>query len=202
MVVVCLQLNLGVRPQLPVMFRMLEAMLHRLVQAMIWSTGCSGLLPPSHLVAQDSTYFEVLSVPPASLGTCVSPRPQDSASDVVARGGHLVITSIAPNRRREIAFLNAVKGDATSFMDIAYRSTGLLYSNGDNVVAIIDSAGRVRGFRQHMIVQLSDSGSGRLDTLELRAMRELRQSSAKPLDARAQRKVQHLVDWLRKRCPN
>jgi hypothetical protein len=180
-------------------------MLNRaIVQAMIWSTGFSGLLPPAHLVAQDSSYFEVLSVPPASVGTCVSPRPHDSASGVVARGGHLVIKSTAPNRRREIGFLNDVKGDATTLMDVVFRSTGLLSSSGDNVVAIIDSAGRVRGFRQHTTVQLPDSGSEKLDTLELRAMKEhsLRQSSAEPLDARAQRKVQHLLNWLRKRCPN
>jgi len=172
---------------------------------MIWSTGFSALLPPTHLVAQDSWYFEVLSVPPHSVGTCVSERPKDSDSNAVARGGHLVITSTAPNHRREIAFLDNLKGDATSFMDMTFRSTGLLSSDGDNVVAIIDSAGRVRGFRQHMIVQAPDSGGReRLDTLEPRAMRGhgVRQSSAEPLDARAQRKAQHLVDWLRKRCPN
>ena len=176
----------------------------RIVQAMVWSMTFAWLLTPSHLVAQDSKYFEILSIPPRSVGTCVSPPAQDSASNVVARGAHLVITGVAPNRRREIAFLNAAKGDATSLMDIVHRSTGSLSGNGDYVVANIDSAGRVRGFRQHITVQMSDSGVGTPDTAGLRAMREhaVRQSSAEPLDARAQRKVQHLVDWVRKRCPN
>jgi hypothetical protein len=171
---------------------------------MIWSMSFAWLLTPSHLVAQDSTYFEVLSIPPRSVGTCVSPRAQDSASNVVPRGAHLVITSVALNRRREIALLDDIKGHATSFMDIVYRSTDSLSSNGDHVVAIIDSARRVRGFRQHMAVQMSDSGVATLDTAGLRAMREhgVRHSSTEPLDARAQRKVQHLVDWVSKRCPN
>ena len=186
------------------MFRTLEMMLIRLIlQVMIWSMGLSLLLMPSQLVAQDPTYFQILSVPPRSVGTCVSAGPQDSSSDVVARGAHLVITSTGPNRRREIAFLNAGKSDAISFMDIVFRSTGLLSTSGDNVVAIIDSAGKVRGFRQHSTVQLSDSGLARFDTAGLRAMREhaIRKSSGEPLNPTAQRKVRHLVDWVRKRCP-
>lgn len=179
-------------------------MLRRLIfQAMPWSMGLLRMFLPSNVVAQEPTYFQVLSVPPRSVGTCMSARGQDSSADGVAREAHLVVTSIAPNRRREIGVVNDVKRDGIRFMDVVLRSNGLLSSSGDYVVAIIDASGRVRGFRQHRVVQMSDSSVAGLDTAGLRAMGEHtgRKSSAEPLNTTAQRKVRQLADWVRKRCP-
>ena len=103
-----------------------------------------------------------------------------------------------------MAFRNDMITGATSFMDMTVNATGLLSSSGENVVAIIDSAERVSGYRQRTTIQMRDRGRRSLDTLEVRVMKgqTVRQSPDEPLDASAQREVQDLVDWLRKRCPN
>jgi hypothetical protein len=182
---------------------MLKIMLLRLiVAAMVWPMVFFGLVVPMRLVAQDATYFQALSIPPRSVGTCLSAGPQRNSSDVVVTEARLVMTSVAPNRRREILVVSDVRGRSIRFADIVVGSTGLLSSAGDNVVANIDAAGQARGFRMHGTVRMSDSGVVQLDTASLHAMREraVRQSSREPLNATAQREVQKLVDWMRTRC--
>jgi hypothetical protein len=183
---------------------MLKTMLLRLTfAAMVGPMVSFGLAMPTRLVAQDATYFQALSIPPGSVGTCLSARPQGNSSDVVATEARLVMTSVAPSRRREILVVRDVRQRTIRFADIVVGSTGLLSSTGDNVVAIIDAAGQARGFRLHGTVQMSDSAAVRRDTASFRAMREhaVRQSSREPLDATAQREVQKLVEWMRTRCP-
>jgi hypothetical protein len=186
------------------LFRMLKTMVLRLaVAATVWPMVSFGLVVPTRLVAQDATYFQALSIPPRSVGTCLSAGPHGNSSHVVATEARLVMTSVAPNRRREILVVSDVRGRAIRFADMVVASTGLLSSTGDNVVAVIDAAGQARGFRLRGTVQMPDSAAARLDTASIRAMREhaVRQSSREPLDATAQHEVQKLVDWMRTRCP-
>jgi hypothetical protein len=179
-------------------------MLYRVfIQAMICTTLSLILLAPAELMGQSSSYFNVLSLPPASVGTCVAARSNVTTSDVLSRESHLVITGPTLGRRREIAARENLNTGAISLMDVTYRATGVRTSVGDDVVAIIDSTGRIRGSRQKINVQVL-SARRILDTLDLRALREhtVRGSSAKPLDTEQRHEVQHLVDWLRKRCPD
>jgi hypothetical protein len=121
----------------------------------------------------------------------------------LARETQLVITTVEPNSRREIRVITGVNENATTFADMVYRSTGLLSSTADNVVARIDEAGQMRGFRQQNTVQMSDTAAARIDTMALRVMKDhaVRHSSRKSLDATTKTKVRQLVDWMSKRCP-
>jgi len=183
---------------------MLKTMLLRLtVPAMVWPMVSFGLVVATRLVAQDATYFKALSIPPRSVGTCLPSSAHRGPRDVGATEARLVMTSVAPNRRREIVVVSDSRGRTIRFADNVFASTGLFSSTGDNVVAFIDAAGQSRGFRLHGTVQLLDSAAVRFDTASLRAMREhaVRQSWREPLDATAQRGVQKLADWMRTRCP-
>jgi hypothetical protein len=188
----------------PAMFGNLEPMLTRLTIApMLSPILFFGLLMPACLVAQDAAYFQALSVPPRSVGTCVPAAPQRNLPDSVTTEPRLVITSVAPAIRREILVIRNVKSHVVVFSEIVSRSTDSGSGTGDYVVAIIDAAGRVRGARLRTAMRMSNSAVSRPDTASIRAMTEhaARQSSREPLDAKTQRKVQKLVDWMRTRCP-
>lgn len=158
---------------------------------------------PSSLVAQAPSYFKVLSVPPSTAGTCMSTRPQRSAGDKVAAQYKLVMTGLSPNRRREITVLADTSGRVISYSEMTDVATGILSSAGEGIIANIDTAGRVQGFRIHNTVRSADTVAAPFDTAALRKAkpRGIVKTSHEPLDAASQRKVKELVALVRKRCP-
>jgi hypothetical protein len=158
---------------------------------------------PSSLAAQAPAYFKALSIPPSTVGSCASMRPQRNAGDPVAAQYKLVMTGQAPNRRREITVFADTSGRAIRYAEMTDMATGVLSSAGDGIIANIDAAGRVAGFRIHNTVRSADTVAAPFDTAALRKTkpRAVVKSSNEPLDAASQRKVKALVAFVRKRCP-
>lgn len=158
---------------------------------------------PSPLAAQAPAYFKVLTIPPNTAGTCASMRPQRNAGDQVAAQYKLVMTGQAPNRRREITVFADTSGRAIRYAEMSDMATGALSSAGEGIIANIDPAGRVAGFRIHNTVRSADTVAAPFDTAALRKTkpRAVVKSSNEPLDAASQRKVKALVAFVRKRCP-
>ena len=167
--------------------------------------GISLIRVPIKSEAQNQNAFEPLSVPPKSAGTCdnnlrVRAEPHTGSG---VRRVHLVMTAIEPTRRREItAFIR--NGKPVMFSEMIFRSTSMLVSSDDLVLARFDSLGRVTGFHTHGTTQLPDSTPGKLDTAFLRRMSEnaVTKSTRSALDQGSARKVERLVAWLEKRCPS
>jgi hypothetical protein len=158
---------------------------------------------PSSVAAQGSAYFKLLSIPPSTVGSCASTRPQRTAADQVAAQYKLVMTGQAPNRRREITVFADTSGRAIRYAEMTDMATGVLSSAGEGVIANIDTAGRVAGFRIRNTVRSADTLAAPFDTAALRKAnpRAIVKSSNAPLDAASQRKVKELVAFVRKRCP-
>ncbi|HEY4954060.1 MAG TPA: hypothetical protein VII02_04165 [Gemmatimonadaceae bacterium] len=170
--------------------------------AIVRSVVFVALLAPVRVVAQDETYFQTLAVPPRFVGTCVAMDPRRAGNGVLLKEAHLVMTAVAPNRRREIMIYSDTLGRVIGLSEFEFVSTGLLSQTADQVVANIDAVGRTVGFHDHNTIQMSDSGIVRFDTVALRRMNEhaVRRSSHEALDGTAQLKVRKLVDWMRTRC--
>jgi hypothetical protein len=115
---------------------------------------------------------------------------------------HLIMTSMRPTRRREILVYGDSLGHTVGLSEFGFASSGLLSATGDQVIANIDATGRVRGFHDRDVIQMSDSGIVGFDTAALRRMREhaVHRSSREALDGTAQLKVRKLMDWMRSRC--
>jgi hypothetical protein len=160
------------------------------------------LLGTRPLGAQGAAYFQALAVPPRSMGTCmpVEARPVLNTSVTTSR---LVMASIPPGRRREIAVSVDVKGRPVSYSETSFASRSSFSSEGDDVFASLDAQGNVHGWRLRTTSHLSDSLSLRLDSTAFRRMNEHMSSTSvrDPLDADSQRRVLELVKWLRSRCP-
>ena len=160
-------------------------------------------LAPSRLPAQGAMHFQALAIPPNSVGTCASRRLAGNGGNQPVVEYRLVMTGRAPSRRRELIVSVDTSGRATRYAEMGNISTGLLSSYGDGIIATIDTANRVRGFRIHNTVRTSDTTIGRADAAASRTAngKALVQSSHEPLDAAAQRRVKELVALVRKRCP-
>ncbi len=160
-------------------------------------------LAPHRLLAQGAMHFQALAIPPSSVGTCASRRVPGNAGTPPIAEHRLVIASRAPSRRREIIVSVDTARHTIRYAEMGNVSTGLLSSDGDAVVAIVDSANAVHGFRIHNTVRTSDPAVGRSDTAARPSSKERAQvqSSHEPLDAREQRRVKELVALVRKRCP-
>ena len=158
---------------------------------------------PSSLAAQVPAYFTVLSIPPSTVGSCASMRPQRNAGDQVAAQYKLIMTGQAPNRRREITVFADTSGRAIRYAEMSDMATGVLSSAGEGIIANIDTKGRVAGFRIRNTVRSADTVAAPFDTAALRKAkpRAVVKSSNEPLDAASQRKVKALVAFVRKRCP-
>jgi hypothetical protein len=171
----------------------------RIVLPLLFSVALSS----SPIAAQGPARLHALAVPPSSVGTCMSTRPQRKAGDKVLAEHKLVMTTRAPNGRREITVFVDTAGRAFRYSETTNVATGILSSVGQAVIAEIDSAGHVHGFRIHTSVRAADTISSPLDTATLRKMRQraVVKSSHEPLDAADQRKVKELVALLRTRCP-
>jgi hypothetical protein len=158
---------------------------------------------PSSLAAQTPAYFKVLSVPPSTIGSCASTRPQRNAGDEVAAQYKLVMTSQTPKRQREITVLVDTSGRAIRYAEMTDMAIGILSSDGDGIIANIDTAGRVQGFRIHNTVRAADTLRAPFDTAALRKAKAsaVVKSSHEPLDVASQRKVKALAALVLKRCP-
>jgi imidazole glycerol phosphate synthase subunit HisF len=115
----------------------------------------------------------------------------------------LVMVSVPPGARREVTVSVDGSGRAVGYNDLVFTSTSLRSGKGDNVVAMIDREGRVRGWHLRTNTQLPDSiplGASASDQRSMRA-HMVTTSSRDTLSAEAQRKVLELAAWLRRRCP-
>ena len=163
-----------------------------------------GVTQPHRLVAQDVTYFRALATPPRSVGTCMPATPRKGDAAGVLTKYRLVMTSITPNRRREIRVMVDTAGRTMGYGETGYTSSGLLSADGDNIIASISPSGRVQGWRLRNKLVLSENPGLPLDTARLRALSESASTNAsrEPLDVEAQHRVLDMVRWLRKRCPH
>lgn len=156
-------------------------------------------------VVQAQAYFAPLSTPPASVGTC---RPVDTqrmarrdTTHVVAH--RLVIMSAPPGRSREI--LVVARPGRLAYSDMTHTMTSVTSSTGGDVVAVIDSLGRVHGYHIRSTSVLPASAA-RLPTnvnAELQNIRDSTRTTTShvPLTAAEQARVRAMTTWMQKRCP-
>ena len=152
--------------------------------------------------AQAAAYFQALVFPARSMGTCmpVQTRTVLQTSYTTSR---LVMTSIPPGYRREIAVSFDTRGRPFSYTETSFASKSLFTGEGDAVHAALDAQGNVRGWRVHTTTHLSDSVSLKPESLVARTAgaRTRTLSSSSALGTDEQREVIGLVKWLRSRCP-
>jgi hypothetical protein len=129
----------------------------------------------------------------------VEVRPVGNTALTTSR---LVMASIPPGYRREIAVSLVSKGNSFSYSDMTFASTGQFSGEGEHVFATVDSRGNVRGWRLRTESRLPDSMSMKPDPALMRRVRESTHttSSRDSLDAGARRRVPELAKWLRGRC--
>jgi hypothetical protein len=173
----------------------------RKIRSGFFLAACVLLRP---LSAQDAANFRVLSIPPATAGTCSAvDRSGPKASRIT--GTQLVMRSRVPGQSRDISLTNgSVRGDFM-YMELTHSSTSRFTSEGDAITATIDRSGAVRGTRAHMTTVMTDSAAAksREPSKRLAVPRHTKTSSVRdPLDSADQRKVLELVQWLKKRCPS
>ncbi len=114
----------------------------------------------------------------------------------------LVMASIPPGHRREIAVSVDAKGRFVGYVETTFASLSQFSGVGDDVFASIDAHGNVRGWRLRITSHLSDSVSLKLDSTAFRRIKKHVSTSFRDsLDAESQRRVLELVKWLRSRCP-
>jgi hypothetical protein len=161
-----------------------------------------GHISSERLAAQDLAYFHALAIPPRSVGTCLPAAPRNETDRPSLTQYKLVMTSSAPFRRRDIGVVVDSAGRLVSYEELGFASTGLLSSEGESIVAAIDSNGHMHGWRTQSTTVLPDSARLGLDTAQLRKLQDsgITKAAREPLDAGAQRRVLEMAEWLRKRC--
>ncbi len=154
------------------------------------------------LGAQGVAYFQALAVPPRSMGTCMPVEARPVLNTTFTRS-RLVMASIPPGHRREIAVSLDAKGRPFSYSETTFASKSSFSADGDDIFASLDAHGNVHGWRVRTTSHLSDSLSPKLDSAAFRRMKEHVSTASvrDSLDADSQRRVLELVKWLRNRCP-
>lgn len=158
---------------------------------------------PTVLIAQGETHFQLLTVPPQGVGTCLAIDVPATPRAGRLTGQQFVVKARDPDREREISVYQDFAGRAVRFAELGIISTGSRSADAFGVVGSIDTTGQVRGVRtQHSIQMASDGGFDGIDRAAMRALREsaTTRASNKPLDTPAQQQVQELVRWMRTRC--
>jgi len=162
----------------------------------------AGLVCARGLDAQATAYFQTLVVPSRSMGTCMPVGLRPVLNKAVATS-RLVMASMPPGYRREIAVSVVSKGNSFSYSDMSFASTGLFSGEGERVFATVDSRGNVWGSRLRTESYLPGSISMKPDSVLIRGIKQYMYttSSRDSLDAVARRHVLELAKWLRGRCP-
>ena len=118
--------------------------------------------------AQSLDYFRALGVPPATVGTCAPVAARPRADGLVQIGSRLVMTNRSPNRHREMQVLVDGAGQLRLYSEFNSAPTGRLTSESDNIVAMFDEKGGIKGFRGHHTMQVPE-GSTHPDPAAVRA---------------------------------
>jgi hypothetical protein len=153
--------------------------------------------------AQAPAYFQTMSIPPGSVGTCIPPVSRTNRAARLQPTPRLVMTSRTPSARREMTLMRDTTGAIVGFNEMVHVSTGRLASVGETVVATLRPDGRTNGYLLRTQVTMSEPATPAFDSASLRRMRETakRTSSQMRLDTQSENNVRALATWLSKRCP-
>jgi hypothetical protein len=163
----------------------------------ILSPLCLMVVAASCGSAQSSDYFNALTVPPASVGTCFTGKSVNGVPGDVS----LIMKAINPDRQREIIVRRDKSGRIVQYAEIGFRAVELLEGISDDVVGIFDPQGNVVGYRSRRSTRMQ-MPSGGMDSVSLRRMRETSVShgSREALDRASANQVARLARWVLKRC--
>ena len=161
------------------------------------------LFTPVMLRAQAPAYFQALTIPPGTVGTCIPPILRTNRTDGLRPTPRLVMTSRTPNARREISLVRDTTGAVVGFNEMVHVSTGRLASAGETVIATLRPDGRISGYRLRTQITMAEPAMAAFDSVSLRHMRETAKptSSRTKLDTQSENKVRVLATWLGRRCP-
>ena len=153
-------------------------------------------------VAAQEAHFEVLTIPPADVGTCLPPQITVPPTERIRPGNRLVIRHPAPFMSRDISTYVDSAGRHTGLSD---RSSVIVNTVRSQGVSITASVGRnvVMGFRIETIVTVPDSLVHARDVAAIQKIMDSATgtSSRRELNAAEQDRVRSLVEFIRKRCP-
>jgi hypothetical protein len=163
---------------------------------------------PHGVEAQAPAHLRTLTIPPATVGTCmpasVARNAAGSAAAGTARspGRRLLMKTRNPGGERDVTLQVDMRGRPTGLSDRTFVMTGTSGSVTDAVVATFDSTGGIRGLRTHQELKLPADVATRPDPAARRArMQEATtQQTTQPLDASTERQVRALAAWMRDRC--
>jgi hypothetical protein len=164
-----------------------------------------GAVPHVARAQAPAAYLRTLTIPPATVGTCLPPRAPRGVAAATARafGRRLVMKTRNPGGQREIMLNVDSSGRPTGLSDRASAMNGTSRSVGDFVIAAFDSTGAVHGRRVRHELTLPPDVIASRDPALLRARMQdaTTQQATQPLDDAAQRDARALAAWMRDRCP-
>lgn len=151
--------------------------------------------------AQQDTHFEVLTLPPENVGTCLPPLLRAAPGATVRPGNRLVMKSLEPGRSREISIIGDDKGQSLIYTDRASISQSLR-TEAVSITAFVNPAG-ISGFRMGMVSTVPDSV---LRMKDVAAIQRVIFDAGGTMDRRAldtaeQQRVRSMLEFLRRRCP-
>jgi hypothetical protein len=154
------------------------------------------------LEAQDGR-FEVLTIPPASAGTCLPPLLKPLPGATIRPGNRLVIKSVEPGSSREISTMFDEKSQAVVFSDRSSITRQSVQTEGALITAIIQAGGEFTGFRIETALTVPDSV---LQMQDIAAIQSVIAASTgtidrRDLDSAEQQRVRSMLEFIRKRCP-
>jgi hypothetical protein len=149
--------------------------------------------------AQRASHFEILSTPPADVGSCLPPRQTPAEGRTSKR---LVMKSVEPGSSREIHVSFDRSGQPALYYETASAMKRAGESEGATVSAFFVSGG-LTGFRTATAMTVPDSviRSGRPAAVREFFANTSPATERRALDSTDQRKVRVMADFIRRRCP-
>lgn len=159
---------------------------------------------PRPTEAQDA-HFKALTIPPQNVGSCLPPLATADSASPVRPGGRLVMKSLEPGSSREIHMFSDQSGQRATYTEIVSVTAMArpIRSEGTMIAAFLLPGVGVAGSRTETVVTVPDSVLNSRDVAMVRAILENRNTTqtSRPLDSTEQRRVQEMIDFMRKRCP-
>jgi hypothetical protein len=157
---------------------------------------------PRLAVAQDA-HFNVLTIPPANVGTCLPPLITAPAGEKFRQGNRLVIRTAEPFQSREIYTFIDREGQHTGLSDRSNVSLAVVRNQGVSITAIVAPGGVISGLRMETSLSVPDSVLRASDPATIQKIGDgsTGTSTNRALDTAEQSGVRRMIDFIRQRCP-
>jgi hypothetical protein len=163
----------------------------------------AAIIVSAQAVEAQEAHFEVLTIPPADVGTCLPAQVTVSPTERSRPGNRLVIRHPAPFMSRDISTFVDSAGRHTGLSDRSSVIVNTMRNQGASIVASVGRNDVVRGFRIETIVTVPDSLVRARDVAAIQKIMDSATgtSSRRELNAAEQDRVRSMIEFMRRRCP-